>query len=202
MSAAPPQLDPATVQSFVANAHGDFEAVRALLADEPRLVNAAWDWGGGDWETALGAAAHMGRRQIALFLLEHGVRLDLFAAAMLGYFDIVSAVLSDFPEMHHAILLRGCVITTLPRDGLFERLQTSAPRAERSEQPLPESCGFQRLRDRDDRDFRSDLVAQRRGLLVLPLALHYRCNRPAITTRASVRTRTCASHDSAGTAGD
>ena len=102
MSDAPPQLDPAKVQSFVANAHGDFDAVQALVAEEPRLVNAGWDWGGGDWETALGAAAHMGRRQIALYLLEHGARLDLFAAAMLGYFDIVSAVLSDFPEMHDA----------------------------------------------------------------------------------------------------
>ena len=44
----------------------------------------------------------MGRRQIALFLLEHGARLDLFAPATLGYFDIVSAVLSHFPEMHNA----------------------------------------------------------------------------------------------------
>jgi len=102
MSEAPPQLDPAQVQAFVANAHGDLDVVRSLLAEEPRLVNAAWDWGGGDWETGLGAAAHMGRRQIALFLLEHGARLDLFAAAMLGYFDIVSAVLSDFPEMRDA----------------------------------------------------------------------------------------------------
>ena len=102
MSDAPPQLDPAKVQAFVSEAHGDLDAVRSLLAGEPRLVNAAWDWGGGDWETALGAAAHMGRRQIALFLLEHGARLDLFAAAMLGYFDIVSAVLSDFPEMRDA----------------------------------------------------------------------------------------------------
>jgi len=102
MSEAAPQLDPAQVQAFVANAHGDLDVVRSLLAEEPRLVNAAWDWGGGDWETGLGAAAHMGRRQIALFLLEHGARLDLFAAAMLGYFDIVSAVLSDFPEMRDA----------------------------------------------------------------------------------------------------
>jgi hypothetical protein len=102
MSEAPPQLDPAQVQAFVASAHGDLDVVRSLLAEEPRLVNAAWDWGGGDWETGLGAAAHMGRRQIALFLLEHGARLDLFAAAMLGYFDIVSAVLSDFPEMRDA----------------------------------------------------------------------------------------------------
>ena len=90
------------MQEFVAKAHGDIDAVSSLLQQEPRLVNAAWDWGGGDWETGLGAAAHMGRRQIALLLLEHGARLDLFAAAMLGYFDIVSTVLSDFPEMHDA----------------------------------------------------------------------------------------------------
>ncbi len=102
MSDTPARLDPEKVQAFVANAHGDLEAVRELLGEEPALVNAAWDWGGGDWETALGAASHMGRRQIALLLLEHGARLDLFAAAMLGYFDIVSAVLSDFPEMHDA----------------------------------------------------------------------------------------------------
>ena len=102
MNDKPSPLDPETVESFVANAHGDLDAVRGALEAEPALVNAAWDWGGGDWETALGAAAHMGRRQIALLLLEHGARLDLFAAAMLGYFDIVSAVLADFPEMHDA----------------------------------------------------------------------------------------------------
>jgi hypothetical protein len=102
MTDKPSPLDPQKVEAFVANAHGDLEAVRELLGAEPALVNGAWDWGGGDWETGLGAAAHMGRRQIALLLLEHGARLDLFAAAMLGYFDIVSSVLADFPEMHDA----------------------------------------------------------------------------------------------------
>ena len=57
---APAALDPMLVQSFVANAHGNLDAVRNALADEPTLANAAWDWGGGDWETALGAAGHMG----------------------------------------------------------------------------------------------------------------------------------------------
>jgi hypothetical protein len=102
MNERPARLDSTKVEAFVASAHGDLQAVRELLEEEPALVNAAWDWGGGDWETGLGAAAHMGRRQIALLLLEHGARLDLFAAAMLGYFDIVSAVLADFPEMHDA----------------------------------------------------------------------------------------------------
>ena len=99
---APQALDPEKVKAFVANAHGDLEYVREALEEEPALVNASWDWGGGDWETGLGAASHMGRRQIALLLLEHGARLDLFAAAMLGYFDIVSAILADFPDMHDA----------------------------------------------------------------------------------------------------
>jgi hypothetical protein len=98
MSDRPPALDPATVESFVAKSHGDFEGVQALLAEEPALVNATWDWGGGDFETALGAAAHMGRRDIALFLLERGARIDVFAAAMLGETEIVRAVLAAYPE--------------------------------------------------------------------------------------------------------
>jgi hypothetical protein len=117
MSDAPPQLDPDKVQAFVASAHGDFDAVRTLLDEEPGLVNAAWDWGGGDWETALGAAAHMGRRQLALFLVEQGARLDLFAAAMLGYFDIVSAVLSDFPELRDASGPHGIPLVEHARAG-------------------------------------------------------------------------------------
>jgi hypothetical protein len=102
MSDRPPALDPQKVEAFVANAHGDLDAVRTLLSEEPALVNGAWDWGGGDWETALGAAAHMGRRDIALFLLEHGARLDLFAAAMLGEVEIVRAMLAAFPKLRDA----------------------------------------------------------------------------------------------------
>ena len=102
MNETPAPLAPKRVEAFVAKAHGDLEAVRELLEEEPALVNASWDWGGGDWETGLGAAAHMGRRQIALLLLDHGARLDLFAAAMLGCFDIVSATLANFPELRDA----------------------------------------------------------------------------------------------------
>jgi hypothetical protein len=95
---APAALDPAAVQAFVGNAHGDLDAVRSALDEEPALANAAWDWGGGDWETGLGAAAHMGRRDIALLLLDRGARLDLFAAAMLGWVDVVRSVLEARPD--------------------------------------------------------------------------------------------------------
>jgi len=92
-----PALEITLVQEFVAKAHGDLDRVRELLAQEPGLVNATWDWGGGDFETALGAAAHMGRKDIANFLLEKGARLDLFAAAMLGNLEIVKAALQSYP---------------------------------------------------------------------------------------------------------
>ena len=84
----PPVLEPEFVNEFVLKAHGDFDTVKRLLEQEPELLNAAWDWGGGDWETGLGAAAHMGRRAIALHLLERGARMDVFAAAMLGETEV------------------------------------------------------------------------------------------------------------------
>src|ERR687892_2571645 len=102
MSDRPSPLDPQKVEAFVANAHGDLDAGRTLLAEEPALVNAAWDWGGGDWETGLGAAAHMGRRDIALFLLDHGARVDVFAAAMLGETEVVRAMLTAWSELRDA----------------------------------------------------------------------------------------------------
>ncbi len=95
----PPALPADLVSEFVSVAHTDLERVQAMLAAEPALVNATWDWGGGDFETALGAAAHMGAREIALFLLENGARLDLFAAAMLGYLPAVQAMVEANPAV-------------------------------------------------------------------------------------------------------
>jgi hypothetical protein len=97
MANAPP-LDRELVRDFVAQAHSDVDRVRELLERQPLLVNAAWDWGGGDWETGLGAAAHMGRRDIAQLLIAHGARVDIFAAAMLGHLDIVQAMLTAIPD--------------------------------------------------------------------------------------------------------
>jgi hypothetical protein len=92
-----PSLDPELVKDFVGSAYGNLERVAALLSDHPALVNAAWDWGGGDWGTGLGAAAHTGRRDIADILLAHGARMDVFAAAMLGHLDLVRAHLAAVP---------------------------------------------------------------------------------------------------------
>ena len=98
METKPLALETTLVEEFVRVAHSDLDRTRELLAQEPALVNASWDWGGGDWETGLGAAAHMGRKDIASYLLENGARLDLFAAAMLGNLEIVMAALMAYPD--------------------------------------------------------------------------------------------------------
>ena len=113
----PPQLDPALVNEFVSVAHSNLDEVKRLLAQEPALVKASWDWGGGDFETGLGAAAHMGNREIALFLLENGASLDLFAAAMLGYVDVVRAMLAEHPELRDAKGAHGIPLVVHAQQG-------------------------------------------------------------------------------------
>ena len=47
----------------------------------------------------MGAASHMGPRDIAEYLLEHNARMDIFAATMLGKLDIVEAAVAAFPNI-------------------------------------------------------------------------------------------------------
>jgi hypothetical protein len=46
--------------------HNDFPKVKEVFQKEPGILNSAWDWGDGDWKTALGAAAHMDKKVIAI----------------------------------------------------------------------------------------------------------------------------------------
>jgi hypothetical protein len=92
-----PRQDPAMVKEFVGVSHSDVKRVRELVELHPALANASIDWGFGDWEDALGAAAHTGRREIAEVLLAHGARISIFAAAMLGHLDVVKAFVAVSP---------------------------------------------------------------------------------------------------------
>ena len=113
----PPALAPELVNEFVLKSHSDVDRVRELLALEPKLVNATWDWGGGDFESGLGAAAHTGRREIALLLLDRGARLDIFAAAMLGMLDIVKAAVTACPQAAKAPGAHGIPLLTHAKMG-------------------------------------------------------------------------------------
>ena len=95
----PDPLAGTMVNEFVRKAHADLAGTKALLAEQPGLLNATWDWGGGDFETGLGGAGHMGNREIAEFLIGQGARLDIFVASMLGRLDIVKALLTAWPGL-------------------------------------------------------------------------------------------------------
>ena len=91
------QINRVMVQDFVIFAHMDLDMAKKLLESEPGLLHSHMDWGGGDFESALGAASHMGRRDIAEFLLGKGARIDIFCAAMLGQLEVVKGLLTAYP---------------------------------------------------------------------------------------------------------
>ncbi len=89
--------DPKRVKETVGVSHGNLPRVRELVEASPALAKAAWDWGFGDWETALGAASHTGNREIAELLIAHGARPDIFTFAMFGQLGVVKACVEANP---------------------------------------------------------------------------------------------------------
>lgn len=98
----PPPLAKELIKEFVGKSHSDLNRVKELFTQEPGLLNCSWDWGGGDFETGLEAAGHVGHTEIAMFLLGKGARMNVFCAAMLGKIDIVKSVLTAFPDLKNS----------------------------------------------------------------------------------------------------
>src|SRR5207244_7741332 len=94
-----PSQHPSLAKEIVGVSHGNLARVRELVQQHPSLAKASWDWGYGDWETALGAASHVGQRAIAEFLLEQGAPPTLFSATMLGQLDVVKAFIAATPGL-------------------------------------------------------------------------------------------------------
>jgi hypothetical protein len=112
-----PSQDPKLVKETVAVAHGNFKRVRELVEARPTLAKAAWDWGYGDWETALGAASHTGSRQIAELLIAHGARPDLFTFGMLGQLEVVKAYVAANPGIQRTLGPHGITLLSHARKG-------------------------------------------------------------------------------------
>jgi len=97
-----PQLDKALVQKFVGASHGKFDIVKELLEEHPTLLNAAHDWKYGDFETGLGAASHVGYKELVQYFLDHGAQANIFTAALFGRMDIIKPMLDFSPSILHA----------------------------------------------------------------------------------------------------
>lgn len=92
-------LKPDLVKEFVVAGHGNLEKTKQMLAANPGLLNASWDWGNGDFEEAIEGAGHVGNKDIAQYLIGKGARFTLFVAAMLGQIEIVKPIIDLYPDL-------------------------------------------------------------------------------------------------------
>src|SRR3990172_599835 len=84
--------------------HGQLARVKQILAEHPDLLNVMYE----PWvETPLGAASHVGNREIAEYLLGLGAPLTITTAAMLGRKTDVAAYLAADPAQANATGAHG-----------------------------------------------------------------------------------------------
>jgi hypothetical protein len=117
-----PSTDPERVSAIVGASHGDIEKVKSLLKESPELSKAGWDWGFGDWETALGAASHMGRKDIAEILMAEGARPDIFTFAMMGNLPAVKAAVEGQPGLQRLPGPHGIPLMTHAQNGKADKV--------------------------------------------------------------------------------
>ena len=94
---APLQLE--LIKEYVGASHSKPDRVKELLGNEPLLLHASYDWGGGDFESGIEAAGHVGNKEIATFLLSNGARYNIYLACMLGHIEIVKSVIGSNPQL-------------------------------------------------------------------------------------------------------
>ncbi len=117
-----PSIPDDLVSEVVGVSHFNLERLKELVNPRPELARATWDWAFGDWETAIGAASHVGRRDIVDYLLRKGARPDIFTYAMLGDYNGVKAMVECSPGVQrtkgpHGISLLQHARTGLRSDG-------------------------------------------------------------------------------------
>ena len=92
-----PAYTPDLIEKLVTVSHFSLDKVKEVVDPRPQLVKASWDWGFGDWETPLGAACHMGRRDIAGYLLSKGATPSVFSAVLFGDLSLVKQIVDHQP---------------------------------------------------------------------------------------------------------
>jgi hypothetical protein len=112
-----PTQSPEMAREMVGVSHGNIARVKELLKIHPTLSNATWDWGFGDWESALGAASHVGNREIAETLLASGARPTIFSATMLGQLAVVKAFVEASPGVQATLGPHSITLLAHARNG-------------------------------------------------------------------------------------
>ena len=96
-------FDKMVVKEFVRVSHGKVDKVKEMLEEHPRLLNVAHDWKHGDFETGLGAASHVGHKELVQYFLDKGAQANIFTACLFGKIEIVKPMLTAFPNAINAL---------------------------------------------------------------------------------------------------
>ena len=97
-----PNIDPEIIAEVVGKSHFDLDRVKELVKKRPELSRSVWEWRFGDFESAIGAASHVGRRDIAMYLISKGARPTLFTFAMLGSFAVIKSAVATLPGIQQS----------------------------------------------------------------------------------------------------
>jgi hypothetical protein len=95
----PPPINLEIVKEFVGVCHGKFDRAKEMLENDHLLLHVSYDWGGGDYESGIEAAGHVGNKEIATYLLGKGARYNVYLACMLGHLETVKNVLTFNPGL-------------------------------------------------------------------------------------------------------
>jgi hypothetical protein len=113
-----PAIEDAVVSEVVGVSHFDLDRLKILVNARPELARATWDWGFGDWESAIGAASHVGRKDIVDFLMLNGARPDIFTFAMLGSYQIVKSIIEFTPGVQQIMGPHGISLLQHVKNGI------------------------------------------------------------------------------------
>jgi hypothetical protein len=118
-----PAIKLEVASEVVGVAHFDLDRLKQLVDTRPELAKAEWDWGFGDWESAIAAASHVGRKDIVDYLITKGAVPTIFTYAMLGQYETVKTMIESYPGVQknfgpHGISLLQHAKTGVQTDGV------------------------------------------------------------------------------------
>lgn len=118
-----PAIQLTIASEVVGVAHFNLERLKELVDPRPELSKAVWDWGFGDWESAIAAASHVGRKDIVDYLISKGAVPTIFTYAVLGQYETVEAMIRSYPGIQkncgpHGITLLQHAKTGMETEGI------------------------------------------------------------------------------------
>jgi hypothetical protein len=113
-----PAIQLSIASAVVGAAHSNLDKLKELVEPRPELAKAVWDGGFGDWESAIAAASHVGRKDIIDYLISKGAIPTMFTYAVLGQYKMVKSMISSYPGIQKNFGPHGITLLQHAKIGL------------------------------------------------------------------------------------